>query len=332
MVGAPVIGMFAGMILTNLAGKKFFEKIKSGADFSSKVILRIGIILCGGTLSFATIIGAGAGALPYIILSICLAFVTACVVGTFVIRVSANTKIMVAGGTSICGGTAIATLSAILDADDDETGYAMTAIFLFDIIATLMWPYVALAMKFSPAQFSILAGIAINDVASVTAAGATYDALLGAAAFNAEGVTGGDLAVIVKLVRVVMLVFVALLVMLWKILQQRKEAAATGAELVSSGGRGKKIVKAFPMFILGFLALALVNTFVDFSTVPLFGGSIESVLKVVYKFLITVALVGVGCKIELKSLFTRGIRPVLLGGCTWGVIAIVTFCYVAFFM
>ncbi len=55
-------------------------------------------------------------------------------------------------------------------------------------------------------------------------------------------------------------------------------------------------------------------------------------LKIAYKFCITAALVGIGCKISLKSLFTKGIKPILLGGRTWGVIAVVTFCYVAVFM
>ncbi len=214
-------------MLTNIAGQKFFVRIKEGAAFSSKVILRAGIILCGGTLSFATIVGAGAGALPYIILSIGLAFFTACLVGKYLIPVTPNPRILVAGGTSICGGTAIATLSAVVDADEDETGYAMTAIFLFDILATLIWPYVAMGMDFSPQQFSILAGIAINDVASVTAAGATYDALMGTAAYTADGVTGGDLAVVVKLTRVVMLVFVSLAVMVWNLRRQRKEGVSS---------------------------------------------------------------------------------------------------------
>ncbi|MCD8144901.1 MAG: putative sulfate exporter family transporter [Oscillospiraceae bacterium] len=329
VIGAPLIGMFLGMLLMNLAGQKLLDRVKEGVAFSSKVILRLGIILCGGTLSFATIVGAGSGALPYILLSIGFAFLTACLVGKYLFSVSANTRIMMAGGTSICGGTAIATLSAVLDADEDETGYAMTAIFLFDILATLIWPYVAMGMGFSPEQFSILAGIAINDVASVTAAGATYDSLMGAAAYTVDGVTGGDLAVVVKLTRVVMLVFVALGVMIWNLRRQRKESEGTQTD---TSGNAKKVLKAFPVFILGFLALALVNTLVDFSTVAVARTTVAALLKVAYKFLITTALVGVGCKISLKSLFTKGIRPVLLGGCTWGVVAIVTFSYVTLFM
>lgn len=328
-VGAPMLGLVIGILLANLLPSDIVAKAKSGAAFSSKVILRAGIILTGGTLSFATIVGAGGSALPYIILSIVFAFITACLVGKYVIKVSPNTRILVAGGTSICGGTAVATLAGVLDADEDEMAYAMTAIFLFDLIATLIWPYVALGMGFSPEQFSVLAGIAINDVASVTAAGATFDSLMGAAAFNAAGVSGGELAVIVKLTRVVMLVFVALAVMCWSIWSKGKQE---GSEAASGKSAFSKVASAFPVFILGFLGLAVVNTIFPLSNIAIGGQTLASLMKTVSKFFITMALVGVGCKISLRDMFTKGVKPILLGGCTWAIVALFTFSYVTFLM
>lgn len=325
VMGAPLIGMFLGMLLTNLI-PALRAKVEKGASFSSRIILRLGIILCGGTLSFSTILGAGGSALPFIITSIGFAFLTACVIGKYLIRVPVNTRVLVAGGTSICGGTAIATLAGVIDADEDEVGYAMTAIFLFDILATLLWPYVALGLGLSPEQFSILAGVAINDVSSVTAAGATYDALMGSAALSASGVTGGDLAVVVKLTRVVMLVFVAIAVMIWNMRRKGNKPTAHGSAQEQSNLR--KIRKAFPFFILGFLGLAILNTILDFSQYSLAGISLAAILKRANKLLITIALVGVGSKMNLRDLFTRGIHPVLLGGCTWIVVALLTFGYV----
>ena len=327
-VGGPMLGLVIGILLANLLPSAFVGKCKKGAAFSSKVILRAGIIITGGTLSFSTIVGAGSSALPYIILSIIFAFITACLVGKYLIPVTTNTRILVAGGTSICGGTAIATLAGVINADEDEMAYAMAAIFLFDLFATLIWPYVALGMDFSPEQFSVLAGIAINDVASVTAAGATFDSLMGAAALSADGVTtGGELAVVVKLTRVVMLVFVALAVMVWSIWSKGKTEESQGEKSAVS-----KIISAFPVFILGFLALAVVNTLVDFSGIALFGTTLAKLMKTVSKFCITMALVGVGAKINLKDMLTKGIKPVLLGGCTWIIVAVFTFSYVCFFM
>ena len=159
----------------------------------------------------------------------------------------------------------------------------------------------------------------------MTAAGATYDSLMGTAALSASGVTGGDLAVVVKLTRVVMLIFVALAVMIWNTARQEKSAVSVGKT-----NNAKAIAKAFPVFILGFLALAIVNTIVDFSSIHVGNTSVAAVFKIANKFLITIALVGVGSKMKLKELFTKGIRPVILGGVTWIVIAIVTLCYVIF--
>ena len=83
---------------------------------------------------------------------------------------------------------------------------------------------------------------------------------------------------------------------------------------------------------LGFLALAVLNTLVDFSSVSLLGTTLADLLKTANKYLITVALVGVGCKISLRDLFTKGYKPVLLGGCTWLAVAVVTLSYVIFLM
>lgn len=83
-------------------------------------------------------------------------------------RVPGNTRLLVGGGTSICGGTAVATLSAVIDAKEDETAYAMTSIFLWDILAASfghMW----LCTHFTAGSVWALGGVAINDVSSVTA-------------------------------------------------------------------------------------------------------------------------------------------------------------------
>lgn len=264
-VGAPMLGLALGILLANLLPVKFIVSSRKGIAFSAKNVLRLGIIFTGGTLSISSIAGPGSAALPYILLSIAAAFFTACLMGKYIIKVPTNTRILVAGGTSICGGTAIATLSGVLDAEEDETAYAMTAIFRFDLLATLLWPYVSYLLQLGPEQFSLLAGIAINDVASVTADGTTYDALMGVASITADGVSGGELAVVVKLTRVVMLIFVALIVMMWKLWRERE---IQGNETAQKSALSK-IAAAFPVFVLGFIALAVVNTAMDFSAISI---------------------------------------------------------------
>ena len=319
-VGAPMLGLFLGILISNSLPASAAAKMKPGMAFSTKYLLKTGIILAGGTMSFSSIMGVGFSAIPLIVFNICLAFLVAYFIGK-VMKVSVNTRTLVGGGTAICGGTAIATLSPIIDAEEHETAYAMTAIFLFDIFAAIMWPYAARALGLSAQQYGILGGLAISDTASVTAAGATFDMLMGNAAVampSGEQLTAGSMAVIVKLTRTVMLIFVAIATMI-------VTAARKGGEKTSLSGSGvKRILKSFPVFIIGFIVMALLNTIFSFSSIGVAGTSIGKLLSNGYKFLITTALVGIGYKIKLKDLFTKGARPVLLGGFTWLALAVST--------
>lgn len=329
-VGSPIIGMFLGILLANVLGSGFVKKTSAGAKFSTKYLLKAGIILAGGTLSLKTVVGVGLSSLPLIIFNILLAFLVAVLVGK-AFGVSLKTRILVGGGTSICGGTAIATLTPIVEADEDEMAYAMTAIFLFDIFAAIMWPYAAKAMNLSVEQYGILGGLAISDTSSVLAAGTTYDALTGNAVsmVDGEAVTASSMAVIIKLTRTVMLVFVALATMLYEAIRKNR---GSDRQTLENGSFLMRLVKAFPLFVLGFIVMAVLNTMIGFSDVGIFSTTLSSVLSKIYKYLITAALVGVGCKIKLADLFTKGAKPILLGGCTWAATAISTLSYVLLLM
>lgn len=330
VIGAPIIGLFLGILCSNLLPGVFNARTKAGAGFSSKYLLKAGIILVGGTLSFKSIIGVGVSALPIILFNICWSFLVAWVAGRRM-KVSTNTRVLVGGGTAICGGTAIATLTPVVGAKEDEMAYAMTAIFLFDILAALLWPYAAQAMQLTAGQYGILGGLAISDTSSVTAAGATFDAIMGESCvsyYQGEALSGGEMAVIVKLTRTVMLVFVTIAVMLVKTLRRGRAADDEG----QGGKLVRRALKSFPLFVLAFLAMALLNTLVGFSDISIGALPVSKLLSKSSKYLIAAALVGVGSKIKLRSLFTEGARPVLLGGCTWLAVAASTLSYVLLFV
>lgn len=295
-VGAPMIGLFIGMLIYNLmpdADKDF----KSGTSFAGKKFLNWGIILAGATLNFNEVVGFGAKAIPLIVFNICLSFFTAFMIGRK-LGLNDNINTLVGGGTSICGGTAIATMATIIKAHEDEIAYAMTAIFVFDILAALAYPYLSTAMGLTQNQFAIFAGTAINDTSSVAAAEATYNALQGLDLSS---------AITVKLTRTTMLIPLAIIVTMITI---KKQSKAVGNEQASLG---QTILKIFPWFIVIFLGMAILNTFGLFDLIPGAG----KFFKKGYKFLITAALAGVGFKIKFKDLFTKGAKPLILGGCTW---------------
>ncbi len=310
IIGGPMIGLIIGMIIVNLL-PKIDSDFKAGTSFAGKKFLNLGIILAGATLNFNEILGHGARSLPLIIFNIILSFTVAHFVGKR-INVTPNTSTLVGGGTAICGGTAIATISSIIEAKETEIAYAMTAIFLFDVLAALSYPYLSGLIGLTNNQFAILAGTAINDTSSVAAAEATYSTLVGQE-LNA--------AITIKLARTTMLIPLAIIITLLKVRNQSK--ANVGGEETSVGAT---VMKAFPWFILIFLVMAILNTL----------GALNPIKEVfsfskAYKFLITAALAGVGFKIQFRDLFTEGVKPMILGGCTWAALFISSMTFVHLF-
>ena len=175
VIGGPMVALLVSMIICNLI-PSLNKDFKAGTTFASKKFLNWGIILTGATLSFADIMGTGVKALPLILFNILLSFTVALLVGKK-LGVTRNTSVLVGGGTCICGGTAIATLSRIIKALEEEIAFAMAAIFLFDTLAAFTYPYLAGALNLTENQFAFLGGTAINDTSSVAGAQATYVAV-----------------------------------------------------------------------------------------------------------------------------------------------------------
>ena len=311
VIGGPMLALLVTMTLCNLL-PSISKSFKEGTTYCSKQFLNWGIIATGGTLSFAAILGTGIRALPLILFNILLSFTVALVVGRKVLKVSENTSILVGGGTCICGGTAIGTLSRIIKATEEEIAFAMAAIFLFDTIAAFSYPYLASALHFTDNQFAFLAGTAINDTSSVAGAQATWQGIIGNADFNG--------ALNVKLVRTTMLIFVALA---WTMVMTAR--ARKNGEAAQSDSPLAVVKKTFPMFILWFVVMAGLNTFGFFSAAGV------DLLGKLGKYLFAAALAGVGFKIKFKDVFSKGAKPIALGGITWLSVALCSLAFVFLF-
>lgn len=310
VIGGPMLALLFTMILCNLL-PTVSKEFKEGTTYCSKQFLNWGTIATGGTLSFAAILGTGVKALPLIIINVLLSFSVALFIGKK-LGVTENTSILVGGGTAICGGTAIATLSRIIKAKEEEIAFAMAAIFLFDTLAAFSYPYLMTTLGFTPNQFAFVAGTAINDTSSVAGAQATYQGMIGDGSFQG--------ALNVKLVRTTMLIFVALA---WTFIVAARSKKDNG---VSQGDSIVSVIrKTFPMFILWFVLMAGLNTMGVFSEVGV------SFLSKLGKFLFSAALAGVGFKIKFKDVFSKGLKPIALGGVTWVCVALCSFMFVFVF-
>lgn len=310
VIGGPMLALLFSMIVCNIV-PQISKDFKEGTTYCAKQFLNWGIIATGGTLSFAAILGTGVRALPLILFNILLSFTVALIAGKK-IGVSENTSILVGGGTCICGGTAIATLSRIIKAKETEIAFAMAAIFLFDTLAAFSYPYLIQGLGFTPNQFAFVAGTAINDTSSVAGAQATYQGMIGDATFQG--------ALNVKLVRTTMLIFVALV---WTILMAKR--AAKEGQNVQSESMLAVVKKTFPMFILWFVVMAGLNTAGFFSEAGV------SMLGKLGKYLFAAALAGVGFKIKFKDVFSKGLKPIALGGITWLCVAISSYLFAFLF-
>lgn len=310
VIGGPMLALLISMIICNLI-PSISKGFKEGTTYCSKQFLNWGIIATGGTLSFAAILGTGVKALPLIVFNILLSFTVAMLMGKK-LGVSENTSVLVGGGTCICGGTAIATLSRIIKAKEEEIAFAMAAIFLFDTIAAFSYPYLITALGFTPNQFAFVAGTAINDTSSVAGAQATFQAMIGDPAFQG--------ALNVKLVRTTMLIFVAIA---WTIIMASR--AKKNGEAAQNDSMVTVVKKTFPMFILWFVVMAALNTLGIFSDVGI------GYLSKLGKYLFAAALAGVGFKIKFKDVFSKGLKPIALGGITWLCVAIASYAFAFLF-
>jgi uncharacterized integral membrane protein (TIGR00698 family) len=171
IIGGPVFGIIIGILINNTISKPKY--LDSGIGFTSKKILQWAIIVLGAGLSFNQVKTTGIESLVVTVFTISTAFISAFVFGK-ILKVEGNLKTLIGVGTAICGGSAIAAVSPIIEADDKDIAYSISTIFLFNIIAVLIFPPLGHLIGFSDKAFGLWTGTAVNDTSSVVAAGYAF--------------------------------------------------------------------------------------------------------------------------------------------------------------
>lgn len=204
VVGGPVFGILAGMLITLLLKDK--TQFQSGITFVSKKVLQYAVILLGFGLNLSVILETGKQSLPIILATISTSLIIAYVLHR-IMHVPGKISTLVGVGSSICGGSAIAATAPVIDADDEEVAQAISVIFFFNMLAALFFPALGALLGFSTTSgeaFGIFAGTAVNDTSSVTAAASTWDSLY------QLGTQTLDKAVTVKLTRTLAIIPITL--------------------------------------------------------------------------------------------------------------------------
>ncbi len=289
VIGGAVFGIVIGIFIRTIFGRT--EKFEAGLNFTAKRMLQASVILVGSGLNLTHILQTGLGSLVIILIMIITAFTAAGIAGK-ILRLNFALKNLIAAGTAICGGSAIAAVAPILQAEDEEITYALSTIFLFNIAAVLFFPALGHLLGMTQEQFGLFAGTAINDTSSVVAAGYIY------------GDQAGDAAAIIKLTRTLMIIPVAVIYALIMETRKRKQK--------DSGKTGRfSIFRIFPWFVIGFLMTAGLNTF------GLADKALLHFMREAGKFLIIMALAAIGLKTSLKHLLSTGSRSLMLGFAAW---------------
>lgn len=287
-IGASVIAIFLG-ILINYFYPVEDTTLSSGIQFASKRILKFAIILLGASLNIATILEVGKISLIVMTFTLLAAFGGGYLLGK-AFGLDWRLSSLISSGTGVCGGSAIAAVSPVIDAEDHQITYAMSSTFIFDMFMILLFPLMGQGLKMSDMAYGLWTGTAVNDTSSVVAAGYAFSE------------AAGDFATMVKLTRTLSIIPIVIIFTLIQIRLNRKQAGTT-----QEGHVNMNLIDVFPWFILGFLALALINSL---GFIPAAGAQL---LKDISKFLMVVALAAIGLKTDLSKMKQSGLKPMLHG-------------------
>ncbi|WP_297405976.1 YeiH family protein [uncultured Cetobacterium sp.] len=279
-ISSLLYAIIIGMIFSNFTNINKMEIFQPGVKFTSKKILRFGVILQGFKLSLTELTKLGFTGIIFIA---CLLTATILTIKFVSDKFGLDEElgICLAAGTSICGASAIATIGPIVDADEKDTAFGIGAITFFGTIAMFVFPMIYKALNLDPQFYGAWVGVTLPDVAEVVAASGAVGSPI------AE-----SMAILTKLTRVLFLVPVSIAFTIWK---SRK----------NGNQEGKKI--DFPIYVLGFILAVIINSL---QIIP------PEINKFIPKFaniVLTIAMASLGLKINLKKLFKVGIKPFIVG-------------------
>ncbi len=285
LLGASIIALFMGTIINSFFHPKW---ITPALKFTSKKVLKGAIILLGASLSVNTILSVGKMTFFVMIFTFAM-----CFGGGYFIRklFGLNWKLsnLISAGTGICGGSAVAAIAPVIDADDKDIAFAMSSTFLFDMVMVALYPLMGKALGMSDIAYGIWAGTSVNDTASVVASGYAFSE------------AAGDFATMVKLTRTIAIIPTVLAFAYISTRMKQKEMKA------ANDGQKVNLVKIIPWFIGGFLLLAVLNSIGFIPTAA------SGVMKSASKFLMVTALAAIGLNTSITDFKKAGLAPMFYG-------------------
>lgn len=319
LVAGIVVGLFFGLpswlaLVLGLA----FALICGSAypDFTkmmSKKLLQWSVVGLGFGMTLESALASGKEGMVITIVSVFGTLALGYWLGRKLLGVDWQTAYLIASGTAICGGSAIAATGPAIKAKAESMSVSLGVVFILNAIALIIFPPIGHLFNMSDVQFGTWAAIAIHDTSSVVGAGGAYSA------------AAQEVATTVKLTRALWIVVVAVLTPVFF----RKR-------LGEGEGSGKPWYKIVPTFIIWFVLAILFNTFVlrNESVMGAYtehGIAVGAFISKLAKYCITLSLFFIGCGLTRKTLQSVGIRPLILGILLWFIISICSIAYILSF-
>jgi len=295
----PGVGILSPMILATLIGMTLHNAFgtpawaKPGVTFSLKRVLRLGIILLGLQLMASQVAQVGFAGVGAIAATLVATLLFTKRLGR-VMGVDARLAELIGAGTSICGASAVIATNTVTRGSDEDVAYAVACVTVFGSFSMLLYPLLPGLLHLSPAAFGLWSGASIHEIAQVVAA-----------AFQ-DGAHSGEIGTVAKLTRVMML---APVVITLGIIAVRRAAHAEGRSV-------SRAAPPMPWFVLGFIAMVIVNSVVTIPAAP------KAAIAVGTTFLLSMALAAMGLETDFRKLRAQGLKPLLLAAAAWIFISI----------
>ena len=313
-----IVGILLGMVYANLPEQAHVPASwGAGMKICSKTLLRTGIVLYGFRLTFQDIVAVG---LPAVVIDIIVVAVTI-FLGIWLgklLKMDKETTLLTATGSASCGAAAVLGAEAVVKPESHKTAVAVSTVVIFGTIAMFLYPIAYRAgwmVGLDEQQVGIYTGATLHEVAHVVGAG-------NAMASDAIAAT----ALIVKMVRVILLVFV-LLILSWALGRSKQAVKQPCSKAVgqqsgrTAGGDacvpGKRSKITIPWFAFLFLLMIGVNSLMKAYLPSDFMEPFAKTMNIISTFLLTMAMTALGADTSFKKFKQAGAKPFALAALLW---------------
>jgi uncharacterized integral membrane protein (TIGR00698 family) len=295
IMGALGLALIVGMVVRSSVALP--ESLKPGVNYAAKTLLRLGIVLLGVRLNFAKLLESGG-----LILGLDLLVIVVGIVMGKIMGLTRGLRLALAFGTGVCGASAAVAAGSLANAEDEEVSVAVGTVSLLGTFGVIGFIFLKQFLGFSSQHYGILTGATLQEVGQVIAA-------------NPVGSSELDFATLTKLTRVALLapaLFIAS-----SILRTRHSSDTKSSDVRPP---------LFPLFLLGFLGVGLINS------LGLLPKELSSMLQQISIYLTTAAMIGIGLGVDFRAVRQVGARALVLGSIGFAALIVFGAVYLGIFL